>query len=107
MMVNHAAIERTRRLRGAILELVCENHDLQGSRYRLITLWGVMERLRYDVGRNEVATLLQDLKDRGYLGLKQTKDEDTNRIDIEEIQITPKGRDLVSRLEEDKAVLLR
>jgi DNA-binding PadR family transcriptional regulator len=109
MTPNVGHIERTRRLKGAILELVCENHDQQGARYELISLWGVMERLRYDVGRNEVATALQDLKDRGYLTFVQSKDDDTKRVNIDQIQITPKGRDLVNRIEgvEDKAVQLR
>jgi hypothetical protein len=59
------------------------------------------------VSRNQVATFLQDLKDRDYIAFDQSKDDDTNRIDIFKIQMRPAGRDLVEGLSKDKAVQLR
>jgi hypothetical protein len=96
-----------KRLRGQILELVSENHQAQRTRLELITLWGVLVRLGFDVGRDDVITLLQDLREREYLRFDSTKDKWSNRVEISKIEITPAGRDLLEGTIVDKAVLLK
>jgi|SRR5947209_13087257 len=102
-----AIAEARRRLRGEILELVCEGHDNQRSRFTDAILWGVLQRLKYDCSQNEVVTLLQDLKSRGCLEFHQEKRGRSNEVRITLIQITPKGRDLVEgNIPDDPGVLI-
>jgi len=98
------AVETRKRLRGEILELVDEGHQEQRSRFTDVILWGVLQRLKYDVSQNEVITILQDLKDRDYLTFDQVKDRRTGIVRIFQIQITPKGRDLLEGTTTDEAV---
>jgi hypothetical protein len=44
--MNVIDVEQSRRVRGAILELVCENHLAQRSRLNLVTLWGRAAKAR-------------------------------------------------------------
>ena len=96
--------EAKRRLRGIVLQLVCENHERQGHRLDDITLHGALERLHYDVSRNELKAVLQDLSERGLLSFKEDKNKDTGKVSIRLIQIAPAGRDLVERSKADPAV---
>jgi hypothetical protein len=98
------AVETRKRLRGEILELVDEGHQEQRSRFTDVILWGVLQRLKYDVSQNDVITVLQDLKDRSYLTFEQDKDRRTGVVRISQIQITPRGRDLLEGTAMDAAV---
>ncbi|MCU1308243.1 MAG: hypothetical protein JWN45_2938 [Acidobacteriaceae bacterium] len=89
--------ENIRQLRATILTTVYDNHRKQHSRLRLVQLAGVLETLFFDIALNDLVTVLQDLKERRYLEFKENKDRWTHRVNIGEIQITPKGRDLVER----------
>ena len=93
-----------RRLRGMVLKLIYENHYGQKHRLDGITLHGVLERLHFDVSRNQVRTVLQDLKDRNLLRFTQEKDPDTGKISIRQIQVRPAGIDLQERTTTDPAV---
>ncbi|MGH7936715.1 MAG: hypothetical protein ACREF8_06875, partial [Chthoniobacterales bacterium] len=96
--------QHKRRLRGMILKLVYENHEAQNHRLDDVTLTGVLERLQFDVYVNAVRELLQDLGERGLLSFKQERDRTTGRISIRQVQISPKGRDLVENTTSDPAV---
>lgn len=96
---------QTKRLRGAILELIVARHAAQLSHMDSIALWHLMLSLSFDLGENELLTLLQDLKDRQYLSFIEKKNRLTNRTEISRIAITPGGRDLVERTTENPAVL--
>jgi hypothetical protein len=98
------AAETRKRLRGEILELVDEGHSEQRSRFTDVILWGVLQRLKYDVSQNDVITVLQDLKDRNYLSFEQDKNLRTGAVRISQIQITPAGRDLLEGTKADAAV---
>ena len=87
--------ERLRRLRWEILNLVYRNHHDQKPRLTDSIIFGVLERLHYDASLNEVRTLLQDMKGRGWLSYASEKDLDTGRTRIFKIEITPEGRDQV------------
>ncbi len=104
MTPSPLAVETRKRLRGEILELVDEGHHEQRSRFTDVILWGVLQRLKYDVSQNDVVTLLQDLKDRGYISFDQVKDQRTGKVRISQIQITPDGRDLLEGTTADAAV---
>src|SRR6185437_2619781 len=88
-------IQLTKRLRGAVLELVYSRHSEQQSRMDHIALWSMLRELQNDCGENDVVTVLQDLRERGYLTFTEKKNRYTNRTEISLIQITPQGRDLV------------
>jgi predicted transcriptional regulator len=104
MTPSALAVEAWKRLRGQILELVDEGHKEQRSRLTAIILWGVLQRLKYDVSENDVITLLQDLKERGYLALNEEKNRRNGYVTISQIQITPRGRDLLEGTLTDPAV---
>lgn len=93
-----ADVHQVRRLRGAVLELVYARHSEQQSRMDHVALWSMLRELQHDAGENDVLTVLQDLKDRGYLTFSEKKNRLTNRTEISLIQITPKGRDLVEEV---------
>lgn len=96
--------EHKRRLRGVILQLVYENQESQRSRLDDLSLHAALERLHYDVSRNQVKTLLQDLAERGYLSSTIEKNRDTGQVYLRKIQITPSGRDVVEKTRNDEAV---
>jgi hypothetical protein len=104
MTPSPLAVETRKRLRGEILELVDEGHQEQRSRFTDAILWGVLQRLKYDVSQNDVITVLQDLKDRTYLAFEQVKEPRTGKVRISQIQITPAGRDLLEGTRTDAAV---
>jgi hypothetical protein len=96
---------QTKRLRGAILDLVCARHSAQQTRMDSVALWHAMITLGFDLGENELITLLQDLGERKYLNFEEKKNRYTNRTEISRIGITPTGRDLCEKTTDDKAVL--
>jgi hypothetical protein len=104
MTPSSLTIEVTKRLRGEILEIVDEGHRRQEQRLNHLVLWGVLQRMQYDVSQNDVITVLQDLKDRGYLSLFQDKNPRTGIVRISQIQITPAGRDVLEGTKVDYAV---
>jgi hypothetical protein len=81
-------------LRYAILEIVNTRHAAQQTRLDHVALWHIMLDLRFDLGENDLLTLLQDLHDRGFLAYTETRDRKTNRVSLFKLQITPEGRDL-------------
>ncbi|HLZ93361.1 MAG TPA: hypothetical protein VKQ28_16775 [Candidatus Acidoferrum sp.] len=93
-----------RRLRGKILSLIYENHESQRTRLDDITLAGVLERLGFDVYGNLVRELLQDLGERGCLKFNQEKNRVNGEVSIRQIQILPRGRDVVEKTVGDAAV---
>lgn len=86
-----------RELRATILQIVYDNHFSRSSRLRLTPLHGALERLFFDVSEDELVTVMEDMRERGCLTF--TRDEKkwkkSRELIIGEIQITPKGRDLV------------
>lgn len=103
--MNIGTVAKAKRLRGAILKLLCTNHDEQLSRFDATSLWSALVRgLAFDASRFEVITTLQDLKGRGYVDFRQRKDEDRGTIYLAQIELCPKGRDLLEGTVEDPAV---
>jgi hypothetical protein len=97
-------VYKTTRLRGAILGLLYTRHNEQKSHLDSVALWSTLNGLRFDVGQNEVVTILQDLKGRGYVNFEQEKNKYTNRVYCTLIELTPRGRDVVDELIVDPAV---
>lgn len=96
---------KTKHLRGTVLLLLRTNHDDQKSRFDSTALWSALVRgLSFDVSRNELKTVLQDLKGRGYVDFKQQKDLDNGTVYIVQIELCPRGRDLLEGTIEDPAV---
>lgn len=109
-----------RRLRGAILDVLYQRHRAQKSRLDAVMLFAVMRRdLLYDIGLNDVVTILQDLRERGCVqftehrvgkdgrpvSLGDPQPTPTAEVIISKVQITPRGRDLVERnVEKDPGI---
>ncbi len=93
-----------RQLRGLILTLVYINHGRQASRLTSTVLRGTLQREGYQFTRNDVLTILQDLKDRDFVRYSQMRDGD-ERLFIFNVEITARGRDLVDGMISDPAVL--
>ena len=103
----YTATAKAKRLRGAILELLRTNHDGQQSRFDSSALWSALVRgLGFDAGRHEVKTVLQDLCARGYVTYREKRDKETNEVSIWQIELTPRGRDILEETIEDPAVEL-
>lgn len=104
--MSELKINQLRRHRGAILQFVYTGHAEQMSRMDDVALWGLLQNMAFSVGQEEVITLLQQLKARGYLDFTEKKNRWTNRTEITKIVITPAGEDLVEHTKEDPAVLV-
>ena len=96
--------QQNKRLRGAILEILNTRHQSQQSRVDHVALWHIMLDLRFDLGENDLLTLLQDLRDRTLLTYEQTRDRRTNRVSLFKLQLTPAGRDLCEGTETNPAI---
>lgn len=93
-------------LRAEILKAAYESHSLRLPRLSLVPLQTHLDRLHFDVSEDDLATVLEDLKDRGYVSYE--RDEVAwrkhRRLRIGKIQATPAGRDLVEQTKADPAV---
>lgn len=97
--------DKARRLRGAVLTVLCANHNRQGHRLDDVLLGGALQGLLFDISSNDVLTILQDLKDRDYVRYVQRRNWLTGRMYCEQIEITARGRDLVEEnIKADPAV---
>ena len=99
-----ADAQQNERLRGAILEILNTRHGAPQSRLDHVALWHIMLDLRFDLGENDLLTLLQDLYDRQLLRYDETRDRRTNRVSLFKLQLTPAGRDLCEGTTADLAV---
>jgi hypothetical protein len=82
---------KLRRRRGVILKLVRSNHLNQGPRMDDFEVWSIMQKMAQGIGRIEVITLLQDLEVLDYLSFKTSRDEDTGRTELTQIELTASG----------------
>jgi hypothetical protein len=96
--------QQNKRFRGAILEILNTRHGAQQSRVDHVALWHIMLDLRFDLGENDLLTLLQDLYDRRLITYEETRDRRTNRVSIYKLQLTPAGRDLCEGTSTNPAV---
>src|SRR4051812_39138493 len=97
--------EHTKRLRGAILEVLNDNHRAQKARLDLSVIWAVLQKLGHnDLFKNDLVTVLQDLEDRGYVTFDLVREPWSGEIRVSKIEITPKGRDILEGTIQDKAV---
>jgi len=103
--MSYTATAKAKRLRGAILGLLRTNHDEQASRFDSTALWSALIRgLGFDASRNEVKTTLQDLRGRSYISYVEKKDLNTGEVSMWQIELLPKGRDLLEGTVDDPAV---
>jgi hypothetical protein len=99
--------EQTKRLRGAILEVLNDNHRAQKPRLDLSVIWAVLQKLGHnDLFKNDLVTVLQDLKGRSYITFDLKREEWSGDIRVSKIEITPSGRDVLEGTIEDRSVLL-
>jgi len=103
--MSYGAIARSKRLRGMILELLQTNHDEQKSRFDSTMLWSALVRgLGFDASENDVITMLQDLRGRSYISYTEIKNLRLGVYRIVQIELCPKGRDLLEGTIADPAV---
>jgi hypothetical protein len=102
MSVVDTALKR--RLRGLLLRLIYENHERQKHRLDDLTLWGALDRLHFDTGRDEIRTLLQDLQERDCISFTPDRNLDTGKVALRQIMLRPRGRDLVEKTVTDPAI---
>jgi hypothetical protein len=80
-----------RRRRGIILKLIREGHENQLPRLDDLELWTMLLKMAQTMGRDQVVTLLQDLRVLDYIDYKQTMNELTGRIELSQIELTAAG----------------
>jgi hypothetical protein len=103
--MSYGAIAKSKRLRGVILELLQTNHDQQRSRFDSTMLWSALVRgLGFDASENDVMTVLQDLHGRGYVTYTEIKNARKGEYHIVQIELQPRGRDLLEGTITDPAV---
>jgi hypothetical protein len=93
-----------RNMRGAILKLVYQRHERQEERFWLKNLQTALAGLDFRAYENVVVELLQDLSDRGFVKFDEKRDGKTGDLQISRIMLTPRGRNVVERIESDPAV---
>lgn len=93
-------------MRGDILKLLKGRHDAQQSRMDDVALTHALQSLAYErINVFIVVTMLQDMKDRGFVRYEQRRDHMTGRIRLEKIELTSAGRDQVEEnVKRDPAV---
>jgi hypothetical protein len=91
-----------RQLRGVLLRLLYVNHNRQLHRPSSTALWSVVQRKGYEFVREDIITILQDLKQRGYVVYEQMRDAGSVRL--LSIEITHRGRDVCDKYKSDPAV---
>jgi hypothetical protein len=97
--MSYGAIAKSKRLRGMILEL------LQTSRFDSSMLWSALVRgLGFDASENDVITMLQDLRGRSYVEYREIRNLRVGEYRIVQIELCPKGRDLLEGTITDPAV---
>jgi hypothetical protein len=100
----------TRQMRGDILKLLKGRHDSQMSRMDDIALTHALQSLAYQrIGVFTIVTLLQDMRDRGFVRYEESRDWNTGRVYLVKIELTAAGRDQVERtpgVKRDPAVAL-
>ena len=101
---NEVRLAALKRHRGMLLRFAYDNHNDQHSRLDDQAMWGVMMGMGVTLGQNEVITMLQDLCDRGYMRCKSKMNVITGRVQLREIELTHKGRDLVDGVTDDAAI---
>lgn len=103
--MSYGAVAKSKRMRGMILELLQTNHDQQRSRFDSSMLWSALVRgLGFDASENDVLTVLQDLSGRGYVTYTEVKNLRRGEYRIVQIELAPKGRDLLEGTIADPAV---
>jgi hypothetical protein len=86
----------TRQMRGDILKLLKGRHDSQMSRMDDVALTHALQSLAYQrIGVFIIVTMLQDMRDRGFVRYSETRDWSTGRVRLEKIELTSAGRDQV------------
>lgn len=103
--MSYGAVAKSKRMRGMILQLLQTNHEQQRSRFDSSMLWSALVRgLGFDASENDVITVLQDLCDRGYIKYVEQRNRRLGEYRIVQIELCPKGRDLLEGTIEDPAV---
>ncbi len=97
-------VSQSKRVRGAIVDMLYVRHQMQQSRVDHVQLWHMLRDIGHDIGENDAITQVQDLGDRGYLTFTSTRNRFTNRTSITLIQLTARGRDLKEETIVDPAV---
>jgi hypothetical protein len=79
------------RRRGIILKLVREGHENQLSRMDDFEVWAVLQKMGQTLGRDQVTTLLQDLRVLEYIDYKSKVNEFSGRNEMSQIELTAAG----------------
>lgn len=94
--MNYTRVAKNQRIRRLILDTLRTNHDEQGSRFDSSLLWSILVRtFGFDLSENELFTMLQDLCGRGYISYVEQKNLRKGEYRIVQIELMPKGRDLL------------
>jgi len=106
MMNAERELIQTRRRRGTMLKFVRQGHEAQLSRMDDFEVFAMMQELGHTMGRDQVITMLQDLKVLGYLDFKQKVNELSGRTEISEIELTAMALGVVIRRKSNDDVLI-
>ncbi len=97
--------DKIKRFRGAMLMLLCEGHNAQRSRMDDVAMAHALQSLAWDIGLNDVLTVLQYMRGRGWVGYREWRNRVTNRLELSQIELLPDGRDLVEGISRSELVL--
>ena len=99
---------KAKRLRGIVMQMAQAKRKLEGGRFDEGWLWDSMVKgLGVDVGQFELRGILKDLCARGYITYRENKDKKMDSAPyFTQIELTPRGSDLLEETFEDPAVEL-
>lgn len=86
--------------------MVRQGHEAQLSRMDDLEVFAMMQELGHSMGRDQVLTMLQDLRVLGYLSFVAKMNEISGRIEISQIELTAAGLGLIVRRKSNDEVLI-
>lgn len=96
--------DQKKRFRGEVLRMLAVRHGQQMSRMDDVALCHALRSLAWDIDINDVVTILQEMKQRDWVGFRELRSIYSSRRELSQIEILPDGQDLVDQTTTNPAV---
>lgn len=103
-MMNEWHIDQKRKFRKEILRILSVRHGQQRSRMDDVLLTKTLRDLAWEVDLNDVITILQEMKQRGWVNFRQIRSLYARGVQLLELEILPLGQDIFDGIIQDPAV---
>jgi hypothetical protein len=103
-MMNEWHIDQKRKFRKEILRILSVRHGQQRSRMDDVLLTKTLRDLAWEVDLNDVITILQEMKQRGWVNFRQIRSIYARGVQLLELEILPLGQDVFDGIIPDPAM---